>query len=472
MHIGVVGGGISGLYSALMLLREGNSVILLEATNRLGGRIYTYRFPPCELNKDPYFEAGAMRIPCTLIHRPVFNLVRYLNHHNPSEMKIKWIPYVIAHENNMAFVRGKRRKRNDVTLAAEFGLPEKYCRQSAQDLLQSVVGDWIHLLASDFENGFAKVLQYDEWSFRQYLRQIPQWPHAVIDFVEMMTSQTSQYDLSFTEVILQCMDFGTKEWVTIEGGMSRLVDATANLVGMQNIHMNAPVKGIRDDPNGKVRLSIGGDFPRTMTVDKVVMATPLCSLKTMLERPRWSFAKEQAISAAYYEPLYKMGLHFRTRFWEKSARPCFGGQSTTDLRVRWVIFPSNDLGSNGSGVLLVYSWMADATLWNTLTFEERVDLALHNLEEFFGEQDEDIHVSEEFIEAFDIFWGSHASAGGCMYLPGQLTRSSEELARPEGNIHFAGEHLSRHHAWVVGAIESAGTAVKKLLGGYFCEAKL
>ncbi|KAJ6071911.1 flavin-containing amine oxidase [Penicillium canescens] len=472
MHIGVVGGGISGLYSALMLLRKGLSVTLLEATERLGGRIYTFHFPPCGLNKDPYFEAGAMRIPCTSMHNSVFDLVRYLNDHNPSEMKIRWIPYIMAHENNVAFVRGKKRQTNDMNLAAELGLPEEYCHQSAHDLLRGVLGEWISLLTSDFDYGFAKVLQYDEWSFRQYLRQIHQWPHAVIDFVEMMTSQTCQYDLSFTEVILQYMDFGTKEWVTIEGGMSRLINAIANLVGVQNIHMNAPVKGIHNDPNGKVSLSIGGFSPRTMSFDKVIMAIPLCSLNILLERPRWSFAKEQAIRATYYEPLYKMGLHFRTRFWEKSSRPCFGGQSTTDLRIRWVVYPSNDVGSNVSGVLLVYSWMTDATRWSTLPFEKRVELALHDLATFFGKLNGGLDVFEEFIEAHDIYWGSHPSTGGCMYLPGQFTRFSEESSRPEGNISFAGEHLSRHHAWIVGAVDSAGTTVKELLKGNFCEAKL
>ena len=104
MHVGVVGGGISGLYSALTLH--------FEATDRLGGRIYTFHFPPRELDEDPYFEAGAMRIPCTSIHRPVFDLVRYLNRRNCGEMRIELIPYIMVHENSMAFVCGKNQSIN------------------------------------------------------------------------------------------------------------------------------------------------------------------------------------------------------------------------------------------------------------------------------------------------------------------------------------------------------------------------
>lgn len=250
--------------------------------------------------------------------------------------------------------------------------------------------------------------------------------------------------------------------------MSRLIDAAANVVGADNIHMNALVKKIHIGANGRIKLFIDGVSPRTRVFDRVIMAIPLSSLKNMLERPCWSFGKEQAISATYYEPLYKMGLHFRSRFWENFTHPRFGGQSITDLRVRWVIYPSNDLGSSGSGVLLIYSWMMDAARWSAMHFDERVQLALHELGTFFAGEDETLDITKEFIEAFDITWSSHSSTGGCMYLPGQFSRFSEEAGRPEGNIYFAGEHLSRHHAWIAGAIRSASAAVKEMLLNINC----
>jgi hypothetical protein len=36
--------------------------------------------------------------------------------------------------------------------------------------------------------------------------------------------------------------------------------------------------------------------------------------------------------------------------------------------------------------------------------------------------------------------------------------------QPEGNIYFAGEHLSVHHTWIVGALDSALLACQQLLG--------
>ncbi len=55
----IIGGGMAGLVAAYELKRQGHQPVVLEAQNRVGGRIYTLRsFAP-----GLYAEAGAMRIP-------------------------------------------------------------------------------------------------------------------------------------------------------------------------------------------------------------------------------------------------------------------------------------------------------------------------------------------------------------------------------------------------------------------------
>ena len=44
-HIIIVGGGAAGLMAARMSLNKGQSVTLLEANDRLGGRIHTIHEP-------------------------------------------------------------------------------------------------------------------------------------------------------------------------------------------------------------------------------------------------------------------------------------------------------------------------------------------------------------------------------------------------------------------------------------------
>lgn len=251
----------------------------------------------------------------------------------------------------------------------------------------------------------------------------------------------------------------------IKGGMSRMTQAAAALVGPKNIYLNSRVDHIANLPNGRVQL-FATSLARNNNVaefDKVVLALPPAAVHSIVDRPRWSFPKEQFLRGAHYEPLYKIGLHFRTRFWERSPKtPCFGGQSTTDLRFRWIVFPSNDMGSTGSGVLLLYSWMSDAIKWSGIPREERIQICLHDLSLYFADEPS-VDVYKEYIEAYDISWTATEATGDAMFLPGQFSRYFDVAGQREGNIFFAGEHLSRHHTWIAGALDSALSTTAEIL---------
>jgi len=163
-------------------------------------------------------------------------------------------------------------------------------------------------------------------------------------------------------------------------------------------------------------------------------------------------------------------LRFKTRFWERvGPLPCRGGQSTTDLPIRWIVYPSNGIGDDGPGVLLVYSWMTDADAWVPLTPEERRDLALANLAEVYNGQIDAkdgsvVNVYDLVMATSDAVWSARNCTGDAKFLPGQFLSRFEAARQPEGNIYFAGEHLSRHHTWIAGALESAWETISDIIG--------
>lgn len=101
--------------------------------------------------------------------------------------------------------------------------------------------------------------------------------------------------------------------------MSRMTQCAASLVGFKSIRLRSRVDRIAYFDDGRVELSAQGlHQTHTEAFDAVVIATPPAAIHSIVDRPIWSFMKEQAIRGAHYEPLYKIGLHFRTRFWERT----------------------------------------------------------------------------------------------------------------------------------------------------------
>lgn len=106
--------------------------------------------------------------------------------------------------------------------------------------------------------------------------------------------------------------------------------------------------------------------------------------------------------------------------------------------------------------------MTDALRWAWTQPQDRTRLVLQDLDRAFRPQGVDVFA--EFIEAFDAPWPSQDAGANTMYLPGQFSRFHEAFKSPEGNIHFAGEHISVHHTWIAGSTNTAHDAVKQILG--------
>ncbi len=56
-----------------------------------------------------------------------------------------------------------------------------------------------------------------------------------------------------------------------------------------------------------------------------------------------------------------------------------------------------------------------------------------------------------------------AGGGWCWVPPGDLTWMYQAMRRPEGRVHFAGEHTSVWIAWMNGALESADRVTNEIL---------
>ncbi|MFE4514949.1 flavin monoamine oxidase family protein [Kitasatospora sp. NPDC056783] len=151
-------------------------------------------------------------------------------------------------------------------------------------------------------------------------------------------------------------------------------------------------------------------------------------------------------------------VYRHTALLRASVRPatnCFGGGSTTDNPNRFMYYPSHPVpGGDGGGVVLAsYSWSDDAVRWDSMEDAERYVYALRNLQSVHGRR----------IEVFYTGYGQtqswlrdpYAFGEAAVYTPHQMTSFHLDVVKPEGPVHFAGEHVSLKHAWIEGAVETA-----------------
>jgi hypothetical protein len=409
-----------------------------------------------------------MRLPQTAEQARVFDLIRFLNAILPSQFNIPLIKYNLYDNGNLVYVNGVTGQNGPLTWSQylsnpaqlKFPLPGPIASQTASQLLDAALQDFLPLLEKDFPEGFAKIVQYDDYSLYTYLSQVKKWPLEQINYVEVMNSATNQFQNSFTELVIESMDFGGAEWMTIDGGMDKLPKALAQLYTTRNgtITQGAVVQKIENLSNGKVAIHYKGSSNPAI-FDAVLLAVPPAALR-MIETPQWSPTKMQAIRSMHFEPLYKIGLRFRSRFWEQTNPPSRGGQSTSDLPSRWCVYPSYGIGGSGAGVLLLYSWMSDGYNWLPENTEERTRIALRDLQKLYPSVD----IYGQFITSFAVAWPNKWATGDAMFFPGQFRKLFNTARAPEGNVYFAGEHLSVHHTWIVGALDSAFYAVQQMFG--------
>ncbi|CVL13640.1 L-amino-acid oxidase [Fusarium proliferatum] len=418
-NVGIVGAGIAGLYTALLLQREGHSVHIFEATNRIGGRVYTHYFTEAE---NQYYEAGAMRIPDIESHGVVFSLIEYLNGHKdvPARMEIRLMDYVYRHENNGMYFNSSTVQAEIMSLtpltAGWVSVPESYKTKNVGELLDEVFCGLSHGENDSFDHALSRIVrEYDHCTFRHFLISVKHWPPSVIDFVEATVFQPNEFSLSVPEIYMRLQEFKTGKWKTINQGMSRLPEAMAWLVGYRNITIGAQVTQVITHSDKRIRIkAVGHDGIIDAEFDRLVLAIPPAALQRIANRPIWSLEKETAIRSLQLEPL-----------------------------------------------------MTDAANWFPLDPVQRRALALECIAKVFqGKRDRtgaEINVHELLIESSDTIWSEQTATGVTMFRPGQLTRHFAQASRPEGNIFFAGEHLSYHHTWIAGAIHSGIQAARDLL---------
>ncbi len=502
-HVHILGSGIAGLVAAQTLSGMGHEVTIFEASDRVGGRIFTYRFG-AEADQM-YGELGAMRIPAS--HDYTLHFI--------NQQKLAMRRFITLFENDKAFydMRGVVARMYDrsTKITPRYRLSEWEKTMAKPDepggamlfgwhlnaLIESFSPDEIAgMFAGDM---FSRNLrQLDSISLYNFIRT-----HAVgTDAVEYMGNFTGLQGWPEMSVGMFLRDTvvdtstGLKEVI---GGLDLLPRGIAGGLPPGIIQFGTEVIGIANHPDrDKVELIVRDSTGQVITVESecVLCTIPFPVLRQM-SITGFTPDKVRAISTMNYAPASKVILYCKERFWE-TKYGIFGGASASDGIARWTYYPSDHADENsgldaaptvgarsfalpgaaarrsrpieahkekiagGPGVLLAsYALGKDAVRQGTMHEEERVHVVKQHVARFHPEILEPGMVLGYASMAWDSFKWSGGAFG--FMLPDELSDIYQSAIAPEGRMFFAGEHCSTDQAWIQGALISSLRAVLEIV---------
>ena len=105
-RVAIIGAGVAGLRTAKLLQDRGIPYKIFEASDRPGGRIFTYQFPSSSGNPQgnhDYYDVGAMRFPNNDASKSTFKLFHELG------LSSKLINYVMSIDENIRYYNSECR---------------------------------------------------------------------------------------------------------------------------------------------------------------------------------------------------------------------------------------------------------------------------------------------------------------------------------------------------------------------------
>ncbi len=441
----VIGAGLAGLSAAYELTQAGHDVTVLEARTRPGGRVLTLRDP---FPDGLYAEVGAARIPnhhhFSLKYIELFGLT--LDPFQPPD-----VPSVYYVRGHRFWVTPGRQVDWPYDLTAEEralgldGMRQKYIRSALSEL-----GD-----VTDRRWPSPDVLaKYDQMNRSEFWRS----RGASSEAVALLSLGGTDDRVETRAALIMLRNHGLnqrlKQYHKIRGGTDLLPKAFASRLS-ENIQYATPVVKIEQQSRSVTVTFLQAGSYHTLTGDYLICAVPFSVQKNIEVTPAFSVEKQRAINDLPYLSASKVLLLSKRRFWADKKE---SGFATTDLPISQVW--DMTYGQAGSrGILGAFPISLNSRRVTGMSENERLSFALEQVETIYPGMRE--HFESGVTKCWDEDeWARGASA---YYKPGQFSALLPHVARPEGRIHFAGEHTSVWiDGWMQGALESGNRVAREV----------
>jgi monoamine oxidase len=445
----VLGGGLAGLAAAWNLMRAGFEVLVFEAQELPGGRVKTIRAP---FKKGGYAEAGALRI--FNHHRWTMKYIRLMG------LASKLAAYDEDVGKHLWYVQGKRFTTPEGEwplegLRAEerkdpFALVQRYWAPGFQ-----AVGD-----PTRAEFPTAAALALDPYRVDEFLRK----NGASDAWLQLMFASEGYFRrgnaLAVTALEGAPNDGEHTRTYGLVGGNDQLPKAIATALGTR-VKYNSPVLRLAHDASG-VRVTVrDGGGRQEVEADHCICTLPFPLLRQVEITPAFSHLKMEAIRGYDLFPIARVLLQTKTRFWRQDPLGALGGLNMvgTDTMAERIWNTSHLQRDSTMGMLQSYMFDEHALAFARIPPTDRVSESLRIIAQFLPQLPEEVVASSVKVWQEDPW----QKGGFAFAKPNELKWIWPAARKPEGRVHFAGEHTSVWIGYQNGALESAERCVQEIL---------
>ena len=449
-NIIVVGAGLAGLSAAFELSHGGHKVTVLETKSQPGGRVCTLRQP---FSDGLYAELGGEYFYPTT---PDFALA-YIQYFG-----LEVLPLLVEGQTAITYLRNQRQNLSPhqtipwpLELAPEEqelgsnGLRQRYLWEPHKKLFQTPSASWSYDLLDP----------YDAHSFTSLLKESGASPAAIellrlldFDFIGEEAEKTSALELIGDRAKFSQF---RQPFYAINGGNDILPHRLAESLPVPVQYGTTAVK-IEHSLEGITVEVVQHNTKRTVRGDYLILALPFSVLKHIPIVPELSPNKTQVIHSLPYSSVCRVYFQTGEKFWQKEGINGFG---FTDLPINY-FWESSWRQNTQKGILQAYASGITARAMAHMEDRKRKSFALDQAQKVFPNIHDHLELSVSHSWDEDVA----ANGGYSMYVPGTLKTVGTCIGKPEGRIHFAGEHTAPFHlhATMQGALESGIRAAKEV----------
>ncbi|HJU03897.1 MAG TPA: NAD(P)/FAD-dependent oxidoreductase [Nitrospiraceae bacterium] len=436
----VVGAGLAGLSAAVDLHDRGATVRVLEARDRIGGRVWTLRDG---FAAGQHAEAGA-----DLIEEEQKE-VRSL----AARLGLELTPIL---RGGFSFVgRGPR------------GRPviQKGRGAGAWDMLSAELQPWVRdyrLAGQQWDSVIARTIgarSVADWL--EEARADEQTRRLVLGLRGFFLADPANLSLLALVDQLASEVPGRSKMYRVRGGNDRLATGLSSLLGDGVQRRTAAIAVSQTSQAVQVITRTEDGTERRLTAEYVIFAVPASTLRAVHFSPALPPLQHEAIARLKYGPATRTLLQFNHRFWKRRGCPkAFG--TALPLGAIW---DGNEEQRGRAGILSLLAGGAAST-------ETQMLIAKHGAEGLARSLDWLGARGVPLIASRHLSWEHDPWAGGgyAYFDPMYDPALRPWLSRPYGRVLFAGEHTSMQwQGYMNGAVESglrAAAEVRALRAGW------